>query len=94
MAKLKGLCDRCGRPLFEGVLRYVVKIEVTAAADPLVVTEEDLRRDQRLLREHLLEQAEAMTEEELMRDIHVTRDFSLCRRCQLDWLRNPLGGTA
>jgi len=94
MANLKQLCDRCGCPLFEGELRYVAKIEVFAAADPLVITEEELKRDHSILREHLFEQAEAMTEEELMHDVHVTREYALCRRCQLAWLRNPLGGTA
>jgi hypothetical protein len=94
MPNLKQLCDRCGRPLFEGELRYVAKIEVFAAADPLVITEADLNRDHTILREHLLDQAEAMSEEELMRDVHITREYALCRPCQLAWLRNPLGGKA
>src|SRR5438128_2582195 len=48
-AKIAGMithiCDRCGRPIERGQLRYVAKIEVFAAADPLEITLEDLLRD-------------------------------------------------
>jgi len=94
MGGMRHICDRCGRPLMEGELRYLAKLEVWAAADPLVVTAEEMSRDHAILREHLIEQSEAMTEEELMRDVQVTREFCLCRRCQLTWLQNPLGGMA
>jgi len=94
MGSIRQICDRCGRPLMEGELRYVAKIEVLAAADPLVITAEDLKRDHSILREHLIEQSEAMSEEELMRDVHETREYCLCRRCQRIWLQNPLGGRA
>lgn len=91
MSQATHQCDRCGAAIQQSDLRYRVKLEVYAAADPLVVREQDLRRDLSLLREHLLEQAEAMSEEELMRDVYVRRDYDLCRRCQLAWLRDPLG---
>ena len=94
MPSVNNCCDRCGRPMFAGDLRYVARIQVFAAADPLVISDEELQRDSTILREHLLEQAEAMSEEELMRDVHVSLEYSLCRRCQLAWLQNPLGGTA
>lgn len=87
-------CDRCGRTIAKGETRYRVHLEVKAAADPLEITAADLTRDLTLLREHLIEQSEAMTEEELMRDVYVTLAFNLCRRCQRAWLRDPLGRTA
>ena len=85
------LCDRCGRPLLKGETRYLARIEVRASAEPLEVSAADLQRDTTLLREHLVEQAEAMSEAELMRDVYVELKFALCRRCQRSWLQNPLG---
>ena len=38
-------CDRCGTAIAEGDLRYVAKIQVFAAYDPLKITFEDLLRD-------------------------------------------------
>ena len=38
------ICDRCGRPLEQGQLRYIARIEVLAAADPLEITLDDLLR--------------------------------------------------
>jgi len=86
------LCDRCGRPIEEGELRYIARIEVFAAADPLKVTAEDLAADTRGAMEELLQRCAGMTEEELMRDVHVAFRFDLCRRCHPGYLANPLGG--
>ena len=86
------LCDRCGRPIEDGELRYTARIEVFAAADPLKVTAEDLAADTRSEMEQLLERCAGMTEEELMRDVHVAFQFDLCRRCHQAYLTNPLGG--
>ncbi len=86
------LCDRCGRPIEQGELRYTARIEVFAAADPLEVTAEDLTSDTRHAIEQLIERCAGMTEEELMRDVHVAFQFDLCRRCQLAYVLNPLGG--
>ena len=36
------ICDRCGRPIEQGQLRYIARIQVFAAADPLEITLEDL----------------------------------------------------
>jgi hypothetical protein len=90
MTLVTHLCDRCGRPILKGETRYLARIEVQASAAPLEITEADLQRDLTLQREHLIEQTEAMTEEELMRDVYVELKFDLCRRCQRTWLQNPL----
>ncbi len=84
------LCDRCGRPIEEGELRYVAKIEVFAAYDPLRITFEDLMRDHTREFDALLQQCVGMTEEELMRDVHVAFRFDLCRACQKAYVANPL----
>ncbi len=73
-----------------GSLRYVAKIEVFAAYDPLEITFEDLTRDHTREIHDLLRQCAGMTEEELMQDVYVRFEFDLCRRCQRAYLKNPL----
>ena len=84
------ICDRCGRPLEQGQLRYIARIEVLAAANPLEVTLDDLLRDSRGEMDALLKQCEHLTEEQLMRDVYVKFEFDLCRACQKAYLSNPL----
>ena len=84
------ICDRCGRPIQQGQLRYIAKIQVFAAADTLEITLEDLLRDSRREIERLLQQCEEMSEEDLMRDVFVQFHFDLCRACQKAYLANPL----
>jgi hypothetical protein len=84
------ICDRCGRPLEQGQLRYIARIEVLAAADPLEITLNDLLRDSRRELDALLAQCEQLTEEELMRDVYVKFEFDLCRACQKAYVSNPL----
>ena len=82
------ICDRCGQPLASGALRFVARIEVFAAYDPL-----DLGSGPRdFAREfaELVKQCEGMTEEELMRDVYVTFEFDLCPPCQRAYLADPL----
>jgi hypothetical protein len=84
------ICDRCGRPIDQGELRYIAKVQVYAAYDPLEITFDDLMRDHTPEIEQLLRQCEGLTEEELMRDVHVQFQFDLCRACQRAYLENPL----
>jgi len=88
------ICDRCGRPLERGQLRYIARIEVLAAADPLEITLDDLLRDNRREMDALLEQCERLTEEELMRDVYVKFEFDLCRACQKAYVTDPLSTEA
>jgi len=84
------ICDRCGRPIEKGQLRYTAKIEVFAAADPLEITLDDLLRDSRREMDALLEQCEHLTEEQLMRDVYVKFEFDLCHFCQKSYVTDPL----
>ena len=84
------ICDRCGRPLEQGQLRYLAKIEVVAAADPLEITFDDLLRDTRREIDALLDECEQLTEEQLMRDVYVKFEFDLCRACQKAYVTDPL----
>ena len=74
----------------EGELRYVAKIQVFAAYDPLEITFDDLTRDHSREVEQLLEACAGLTEEELMRDVHVEFQFDLCRPCQKAYIATPL----
>ena len=84
------ICDRCGRPIEKGQLRYIARIEVLAAADPLEITLEDLLRDTRREMDTLLAKCEQFSEEELMRDVYVKFEFDLCRACQKSYVTDPL----
>ncbi|MBI3877892.1 MAG: hypothetical protein HY300_18345 [Verrucomicrobia bacterium] len=84
------LCDRCGRPLDEREARFIAKIQVFASPGPLVITTEELARDHREEIKGLLQRCEAMSEDELMKDVFVEMKFDLCHRCQRDYIANPL----
>jgi hypothetical protein len=71
---------------------YIVKMQ--AYADPTLpaVTSDDLEEtdyDRRIA--DLLEQMEHTSAEDLEADVHWEREFHLCRPCQRELLRNPLG---
>ncbi len=84
------LCDRCGRPLDAREVRFVAKIQVFASPGPIVVEPGDLIHGHRDEIAALIRQCEGMTEEELMKDVFVEFKFDLCRRCQRDYIANPM----
>ncbi|HTS17093.1 MAG TPA: hypothetical protein VMP11_05935 [Verrucomicrobiae bacterium] len=84
------LCDRCGQLIEEGALRYIAKIQVYAAYDPMNITFEDMAKDHTSEIEEILKQCEGMTEEELMQDVYVDFQFDLCRTCQRTYIKEPL----
>jgi hypothetical protein len=88
------LCDRCGQPIDKKALRYVAKVQVFAAYDPLEMTFDELTRDHRGEINALLAQCAGLTEEELMRDVHVEFQFDLCGTCQKVYVANPLPAVA
>jgi len=84
-------CDLCGQPLDDR--RYVVRLEVFPAFDPVDLTEEDLEPD------HLQEVAEELDEMELtgaeLEDCSSKSfRFDLCARCQARYTKDPLGREA
>lgn len=84
-------CDRCGNGLLlDAPVRYEVRIEVKSAYDPLELTGEDLekaagelKRAVEFLRNYSGEQAQ----DEVYREFK----FDLCRTCQREFLKAPLG---
>ena len=75
-----------------GELRYIARLEVFAAPTPVEIWPADLMRDTAAELDCLLAQCAQLSEEELMRDVHVAMQFDLCRACQRALLARPLGG--
>lgn len=89
---MKLTCDRCGATLMlDHDVRYKVRIEVSAAYDPMEISEDDLAGDHRAEMRRLigkLAQADARSVEE---SVYATREFEICPACQRAFLRDPLG---
>ena len=84
-------CDRCGRQLEpDDPGRFVVKVEVFAAADPLTITEEDLKRDHRAEIARLIDQLERMDPDEVEDQVYRSFRFDLCRQCHEAYIRSPI----
>lgn len=87
---MRRFCSRCGRRLEKDSLRYVVRIQVSAAYDPLKITKRDILKDHTEEIERLVRQCEGMTKSELMRDVYAKFKFDLCRPCQKVYVADPL----
>lgn len=84
-------CDRCKCELDSDDLRYVVKIEIHAAMDP--VADEDLEddRDHLMEIEDILENSLDAASDAIGNDIYQRRRFDLCPQCYRKFVQNPLG---
>lgn len=84
-------CDLCKRDLDpEEDLRYVVKIEISAAFDPAVVDDED-DRDHLQEIQDMLERLEHLDDDQVGNDVFQKLRFDLCPECRKRFLKNPLG---
>jgi len=87
-------CDMCGKTLLaEEDTRYVVKVEVYAAYDPLEVTEKDLEADRSDEVQELLDEMADMDAEDLEDQVFKTFRFDLCPECHAAYLKDPLSRT-
>ena len=88
-------CDLCGKELLvEEGLRYIAKIEVYAAYDPLEITEEDLQEDHMEEISELIKSMEHMDQQELEDGVYKSFRFDLCPECHKKFLKDPLGREA
>ena len=84
-------CDLCKRDLDpEEDLRYVVKMEVFAAFDPMV-TEEDDDRDHLQEIQDIIERMEDTENDQIGDDVYQQLRFDLCPECRRKFVKNPLG---
>ncbi len=81
-------CERCGRALEDGALRYRVEIRLTADFDGLLGTPGE--GEGKSLEEQLAA-CEGMSEEELMAGVHRALLFLVCPACRKAIEREPLG---
>lgn len=82
-------CDLCKRPLdAEDDLRYIVKMEVYAAFDPM-----ELDDDTDNLQEihEILERMDDAECDAVGEDVYQQLRFDLCPECRKKFLKNPLG---
>ena len=85
-------CDRCKRELDPVEdLRYVLKIEVEAAMEPISEGDLDDDRDHLMEIEDILERADDDLNEAIGEDIYQRRRFDLCPDCYRKFAKNPLG---
>jgi hypothetical protein len=85
-------CDLCGKEIIPGSdHRYVVRIEVHAAHDPLELTEDDLDEDHMEAVSQLLRDAEDGEGDELIAPSNKQFRYDLCPCCQKKFLNDPLG---
>lgn len=88
-------CDLCKRPLDpQDDQRYVVKLEVYPALDPLPLDQEDEDCDHLEDLQDLLEQADDVVSQRLGDDVYQQLQFDLCPECRQKFLKNPLGRKA
>ena len=84
-------CDRCKRELERDDLRYVVKIEIHAAMDPVNESEVEDDRDHLMEIEDILENALDEECDAIGDDIFQRRRYDLCPDCYRRFVQNPLG---
>jgi hypothetical protein len=82
-------CDLCKRPLDpQDDLRYVVKVEVYAALDP-VEMDDDTDNLQEI--HEILERMDDLANDQIGDDVYQQLRFDLCPECRKKFLKNPLG---
>jgi hypothetical protein len=84
-------CDRCGNGLLlDAPVRYEVRIEVKSGYDPMELTDEDLANAAKELRA-AVDQVKNLSAEEAMDEVYKEFHFDLCRTCQKEFIKAPLG---
>jgi len=83
-------CSKCGENLYEGTLKYIVRIKVLADFDGHINSDNEAHADDL---EALIRQMENSTAEVLENDVHQEMAFLLCKDCRDIFIRNPLNRT-
>ncbi|HUT11289.1 MAG TPA: hypothetical protein VMY42_12385 [Thermoguttaceae bacterium] len=85
-------CDLCKQTLDpEEDIRYVVKMEVFAAFDPVTVDPYDDDRDHLQEIQDILERLEDADDDQIGDDVYQQLRFDLCGECRKKFVKNPLG---
>ena len=87
-------CDCCKRLIDpERELRYVVRVEVYAALDPLA-DEGDDERDHLHEIQDILERLDDADDDQIGDEVYYTNRHDLCNECRNRYVKNPLGRIA
>jgi len=85
-------CDRCKRIIdTEEELRYVVKLEIQAAMEPLEVEELEDDRDHLLEVQEILERLEDDESDAIGEELYQRCRYDLCADCYREFIKNPFG---
>ncbi len=85
-------CDRCKRAINpEEDLRYVVKLEVQAAMEPIEADEYEDDRDHLLEVQEILERLEDAESEAISDELYQRCRYDLCSDCYRQFIKNPVG---
>ena len=85
-------CDLCGKDLPAGTPRYVVRIEVFAAAEQDQSDPDLMDKPDEIIQE-MLQKMEQMSLKEIEDGNYRIFRYDLCRQCQRKYLDNPLSNT-
>ena len=84
-------CDGCGKTLQPNdPQRYILRIELFAAAEHLQVSQQDLARDPRAEIRKILDQLQQADPDQNEDQVFRAFRFDLCADCHQRYLRNPL----
>ncbi|NLX58774.1 MAG: hypothetical protein GXY74_06765 [Phycisphaerae bacterium] len=84
-------CDMCGKVLLaDENTRYIVRIEVLAAYDPMELSADDVATDRRGEIQRLLDAMRQADPEALQDQVYRRMQFDLCPACQKRYLAHPL----
>ena len=85
-------CDRCKRLIdTEEELRYSVKLEVSAAMEPIAADDFEDDRDHLLEVHEILERLDDLEDDNIGDDIYQKKHYDLCSSCYREFIKNPLG---
>ncbi len=84
-------CDCCKRVLDQSDLRYVVKMEVYAAFDPVAMDDADDDRDHLQEIQEILQRGEDAADPQIGDDVYEQMRFDLCPECRKKFIKHPLG---
>ena len=87
-------CDCCQRPIDpQHDHRYVVRVEVYAAINPME-EEDDDERDHLQELQDILDRLDDVEDERISDEVYQQKRYDLCSKCRNAYVKNPLGRVA
>ena len=93
-ARYASRCASCARQLAPRDARYVVHIELFAAADPLEIEPSDLQADLEAELRRLRHRLDEIDPAQALADVYSEFHFVICRACRGRFVAEPLRSAA